>query len=109
MTEEQKTLKELEIALDMATIKLKDKDNEVLEVWEKVHALEDDLHNSETENDKLLKINEMLNLEIKNLTLMRNSAEMRVKDLKLQLKQAYENDGKNSSHIHSGGKGGWGV
>jgi hypothetical protein len=33
--------------------KLKDKDYQIQEAWERVHALEDDLHNSEYQNTLL--------------------------------------------------------
>ena len=44
---------------------LQDKDYQIQEAWEKVHALEDDLHNSETENDTLKRVNELFEKSVK--------------------------------------------
>lgn len=44
---------------------LQDKDYQIQEAWEKVHALEDSLHNSETENDTLKRVNESLEKSVK--------------------------------------------
>lgn len=92
MTQEQKSLKEFEIALDMATIKIKEKDfelgnsNEIIKLREKelqaakdeIFRLQEIIHHTQDDRNEVYQL-------LAECTLRRNASEMRVDYLKSQL------------------------